>query len=65
MSVIIKKAPSYRTCTGCASGNDVVDVTVLRKVGRTEQGTQISLCSKCAKEMVHNLSIMIGEKNER
>lgn len=46
--VTIEEAESYRTCGSCGSDEDVINITVLRKVGRSTQGSQIALCKSCA-----------------
>lgn len=46
--VTIEGAESYRTCGSCGSDEDVINITVLRKVGRSTQGSQIALCESCA-----------------
>lgn len=46
--IIVEKAESYRTCGSCGSDEDVINITILRKVGRTKQGSQIALCESCA-----------------
>lgn len=46
--VIIEEAEPYRTCGSCGSDEDVINITVLRMVGRSKQGTQIALCESCA-----------------
>jgi hypothetical protein len=46
--VIVEGAESYRTCGSCGSNEDVINITILRMVGRSRQGSQISLCESCA-----------------
>ena len=46
--VIIEEAESHRTCGSCGSDEDVINITVLRMVGRSKQGIQIALCESCA-----------------
>lgn len=46
--VIIEEAEPYRTCGSCGSGEDVINITMLRMVGRSRQGSQIALCESCA-----------------
>ena len=48
MAIIVESAPSYRTCSCCASNKDVIEITALRRVGNSNQGTEVALCKKCA-----------------
>ena len=55
MPIIVEMAESYRTCACCASDKNVVKITVLRRVGNSEQGTEIVLCENCAKDLRRRL----------
>lgn len=48
MSVKVENAESYRTCGSCGSEDNVINITILRQVGHSLQGTQIALCESCA-----------------
>ena len=54
MSVMVERAESYRTCGSCTSDKNVVNITILRRVGQSQQGTQIALCEDCARQLVNN-----------
>lgn len=49
----------YRTCGSCASGDNVVLITALRQVGKSQQGTQIALCRDCAIKLRNGLDKML------
>lgn len=54
MSVMVERAESYRTCGSCASDKNVVNITILRRVGHSQQGTQIALyryCPHCGRKI--------------
>lgn len=51
MGVIVEIAEPYRTCGSCGSDDGVINITVLRPVGRSQQGTQIALCESCAQKL--------------
>ena len=48
MGVIVEIAENWRTCNSCGSNEDVINITVLRRTGKSKQGTQITLCESCA-----------------
>lgn len=48
MGVKVEIAENWRTCNSCGSNEDVVNITVLRRTGKSKQGTQIALCESCA-----------------
>ena len=51
MGVIVEIAENWRTCNGCGSKENVVNITVLRRTGKSKQGTQIALCESCAQKL--------------
>lgn len=51
MGVIVEIAESWRTCGSCGSNEDVINITVLRRTGISQQGTQIALCESCAQKL--------------
>ena len=50
----------YRTCGSCASNDNVVLITALRKVGSSTQGTQIALCQDCALKLRNGLNVYLS-----
>jgi hypothetical protein len=48
MGVIVEIAEPYRCCSSCNSNDGVINITALRLVGKTKQGTQIALCESCS-----------------
>lgn len=48
MSVIVETAKPYRCCNSCNFNDGVIEITALRRVGKTKQGTQLALCESCA-----------------
>ena len=48
MGVIVEIAKPYRSCGSCGSNENVINITVLRRTGKSKQGTQIALCESCA-----------------
>ena len=51
MGVIVEIAEAWRTCGSCASDECAINITVLRRVGNSKQGTQIALCESCAQKL--------------
>ena len=60
MGVIVEIAEPYRTCGSCGSDDGVINITVLRPVGRSQQGTQIALCKSCAQMLRFALNSRYG-----
>lgn len=48
MGVIVEIAKPYRRCNSCNSDDGVIEITVLRRVGKAQQGIEIALCESCA-----------------
>ena len=46
----VEKAESHRCCNSCHTRENVLNITVYGN--ETNQGTQISLCDACVKEMI-------------
>ena len=62
MAVIVEKSDPWKSCNSCGSSDDVLYVSVLRRVGKCQQGTQVSLCKSCAQCLLLNLEdYMKGE----
>lgn len=51
MAITVEFAESYRTCGSCGSNEDVINITALRQIVNTKQGTQIALCESCAQTL--------------
>lgn len=67
MGVIVEIAKPYRCCNSCNSNDEVIEITALRSVGKTKQGTQIALCESCAQILRFALNSRYkgyGEKDE-
>ena len=67
MSVIVEIARPYRCCNSCNSNDGVVEITALKRIGKTEQGSQISLCESCAQILrfaLNNRYKGYGEQDE-
>lgn len=47
--------PAYRLCTACRSDNDVREITFAYYNGAFKQGTQITLCKECRKDLMEVL----------
>lgn len=65
MGVIIETAKQYRTCNSCNSNDGVIEITALRHVGKTKQGTQIALCKSCAQMLRFELNSRYEGYGER
>lgn len=48
--------PDYRLCTACRSDNDVRELTFAYDNGAFKQGTQITLCKECRKDLIEILT---------
>ena len=68
MGVIVEIAEPYRCCNSCNSNDGVIEITALKCVGKTKQGTQIALCESCAQLLrfaLNNRYKGYGVQNER
>ena len=49
------KLPIYRRCGACRSNNDTREITLAYDNGMFRQGTQITLCKECRRDLIEVL----------
>lgn len=65
MGVIVETAEPYRRCNSCNSDDGVIEITVLRRVGKAQQGIEIALCESCTQRLRFALNSRYGGHGER
>ena len=57
----ILEAESYRVCNHCTSDKNVLNINIRYK--RTNSGTQIALCERCANDLMNKLYEVLKENS--
>lgn len=55
MIIISGKMPIYRSCLVCNGQDDIREITFLQNRDFSPQGTAISLCKHCRKELAKRI----------